>query len=246
MNINWSEKPEGFPIWIEDLHPEVFADGSGWHRDDGDRYTDQDGMHWAKPAEDDYRVHVAPSDEPMSAKSVLENMTEQDYKIIALEATVAQQAKMIEHLRGGLGNEPQLVSYAEDMSTCTLTTGDGIGYFYNRVDPDQSTGYTAVDMANAARDGFRDGAASHWQAMDTCPKHVDVLFFHARNGVIAGRLTDADSFMSDKERDEFDGSEEEQFAIDAFGFGHWGVDRMEGTEAPTHWMPYPPEPEVKP
>lgn len=53
----------------------------------------------------------------MSAKSVLENMTEQDRKIIALEATVAQQAKMIEHLRGG-----------------------------------PTPLYTAVDMANAARD----------------------------------------------------------------------------------------------
>ncbi|RVD77073.1 hypothetical protein [Pseudomonas koreensis] len=96
----------------------------------------------------------------MSAKSVIENMTEQDYKIIALEATVAQQAKMIEHLRGGLGNEPQLVSYAEDMSTCTLTTGDGTGYFYDRVDADQPARYTAVDMANAARDE-RNGLAEN-------------------------------------------------------------------------------------
>lgn len=96
-----------------------------------------------------------------TAKELIQSMTEQDYKIIALQATVAQQAQMIEHLRGGLGSEPQLVSYAEDMSTCTLTTGDGTGYFYDRVDPDHpTTGYTAVDMANAARDGFRDGAAS--------------------------------------------------------------------------------------
>lgn len=79
--------------------------------------------------------------------------------LIALQATVAQQAKMIEHLRGGLGNEPQLVSCAEDMSTCTLTNGDGIGYCYNRVDPDLPPPlYTAVDMANAARDE-RNGIA---------------------------------------------------------------------------------------
>lgn len=61
----------------------------------------------------------------MSSKSTFENMTDQDRKIIALEATVAQQAQMIEHLRGG-----------------------------------PTPLYTAVDMANAARDGFRDGAAS--------------------------------------------------------------------------------------
>ncbi|MDR6163535.1 hypothetical protein [Pseudomonas fluorescens] len=103
-----------------------------------------------------------------SAKRVLQSLTETDHKIIALEATVAQQAKMIEHLRGGLGNEPQLVSYAEDMSTCTLTTGDGTGYFYDRVDADQPALYTAVDMANAARGGFRDGVASKSEPCDGC------------------------------------------------------------------------------
>lgn len=89
-------------------------------------------------------------------------------------------------------------------------------------------------------------ALTTWQPMASCPKHVDVLFFNERNGVIPGRLTDADSFMTDKERDEWDGGEEAQFRIDAFGFGHWGVDRMDGSEAPTQWMPYPEEPEVKP
>lgn len=46
-------------------------------------------------------------------------------ELIALQATVAQQAQMIEHLRGG-----------------------------------PTPLYTAVDMANAARDGFRDGRKS--------------------------------------------------------------------------------------
>ncbi|RON17902.1 hypothetical protein BK660_21670 [Pseudomonas brassicacearum] len=45
--------------------------------------------------------------------------------LIAAQATIAQQAQMIEHLRGG-----------------------------------PTPLYTAVDMANAAADGFRDGAAS--------------------------------------------------------------------------------------
>ncbi|UZJ58584.1 hypothetical protein OKW98_18580 [Pseudomonas sp. KU26590] len=91
-----------------------------------------------------------------------------------------------------------------------------------------------------------EASKSKWQPMETCPKHVDVLFFNERNGVIPGRLTDADSFMTDKERDEWDGGEEAQFRIDAFGFGHWGVDRMDGLETPILWMPYPEEPEVKP
>ncbi|WP_440062613.1 hypothetical protein ACTACQ_05250 [Pseudomonas syringae] len=83
-----------------------------------------------------------------------------------------------------------------------------------------------------------------WQQMAYCPKHVDVLFFNERNGVIPGRLTDADSLMTDKERDEWGGGEEAQYRIDAFGFGHWGVDRMDGSETPSYWMPYPEEPVV--
>lgn len=100
------------------------------------------------------------TDKTRSAKEVLDGLTEKDYELIGLKATIAQQAQMIEHLRAGAPNDPRLVSHAEDMSTCTLTNGDGIGYCYNRVDPGQLTAYTAVDMGTAAADGFRDGAAS--------------------------------------------------------------------------------------
>lgn len=76
----------------------------------------------------------------MSAKSVLENMTDTDRKIIALEATVAQQAAMIEHLRGG-----------------------------------PTPLYTAVDMANAARDGFRDGIGHKWSILDECRSYLQCV-----------------------------------------------------------------------
>jgi hypothetical protein len=65
------------------------------------------------------------SEAPSTAKEKLESLTQQDWEMIGLKATVAQQAQMIEHLRGG-----------------------------------PTPLYTAVDMANAAADGFRDGAAS--------------------------------------------------------------------------------------
>jgi len=100
-------------------------------------------------------------------------MTEKDWELVGLRATVAQQAQMIEHLRAGAPNDPRLVSHAEDMSTCTLINGDGIGYFYNRVDPEQPAQYTAVDMTTAAADGFRDGAASKEKIIDALLNHCE-------------------------------------------------------------------------
>lgn len=63
-----------------------------------------------------------------------------DFKIATLEATVAQQAKMIEHLRGG-----------------------------------PTPLYTAVDMANAARDGFRDGVGQKWALLDECRSYLQCV-----------------------------------------------------------------------
>lgn len=102
-------------------------------------------------------------------------------------------------------------------------------------------GYRLPELAAHYRT-YCESLVNAWQPIGTCPKHVDVLFFHGLNGVIAGRLTDADSFMTDKERDELEASDEERYGIDAFGFGHWGIDRMEGSEAPSHWMPLPSGP----
>ncbi len=87
---------------------------------------------------------------------------------------------------------------------------------------------------------------SGWQGMDSCPHHAEVLFYRMDAGVFTGMITDADHFLSDKERDEWPGAEEEMFELDAFGFGDWGVCRCYGSERPTHWMPLPAEPEVKP
>lgn len=93
----------------------------------------------------------------------------------------------------------------------------------------------------------RETLALHgWQSMETCPQHTEVLFYRSDAGVFSGMITDADHFMSDKERDEWSGTEQEMFDLDAFGFGDWGVCRCDGSERPTHWMPLPIEPELKP
>lgn len=100
-------------------------------------------------------------------------------------------------------------------------------------------------MGLMAWEGSR-AAPLAWQPIDTCPQHQDVLFFRHDAGVFSGMITDADHFMSDKERDEWKGTEEEMFELDAFGYGDWGVCRCDGSERPTHWAPLPAEPAVKP
>ena len=57
-NIDWSKAPEGFPIWIEGLNG-MF--GTGWHRDDGDRWVGQQGSYWPKGADErgNCRIHLA-------------------------------------------------------------------------------------------------------------------------------------------------------------------------------------------
>lgn len=89
-----------------------------------------------------------------------------------------------------------------------------------------------------------DSRSDRWQPIETCPSHEEVLFFRADAGVFAGMITDPDHFMSDKERDEWEETEEEMFELDAFGYGDFGVCRCDGSERPTHWMQLPTEPEV--
>jgi hypothetical protein len=48
----------------------------------------------------------------------------------------------VERLKGGQG-EPRLVSYATDMSTCTLTLGDDTSYIYDRVCTPVPVGFVA-------------------------------------------------------------------------------------------------------
>ena|SRR5690554_5417244 len=58
--IDWSKAPEGFPIWIEDLKPDLGGDHSCWARELSDRYEDEKGGFWSKPEDGFYRVHRRP------------------------------------------------------------------------------------------------------------------------------------------------------------------------------------------
>lgn len=86
-------------------------------------------------------------------------------------------------------------------------------------------------------------AADGWRLLDSCPNHVEVLFYRPDCGVVSGMKTDADFFMSDKDRESGQFSEEEQFAIDCWCYGPDGVERMDGDLVPTRWMPMPEGPQ---
>lgn len=102
MSIDWSKAPEGaqaaypgcdqlYPAWYRlDRHGyvEQICEGAGC-----DTWT---GMGGRK----DFPVgHILRP--TITTKEKLESLTQQDWEMIGLKATVAQQAQMIEHLRGG-------------------------------------------------------------------------------------------------------------------------------------------------
>ncbi|MBF8676197.1 hypothetical protein IRZ53_17530 [Pseudomonas fulva] len=105
---------------------------------------------------------------------------------------------------------------------------------------------TAIAGHNQLWKCWQASRATSWQPMESCPKHVEVLFYREDCGVISGQLTCADTFMTDKDRESGDYSEEEQYSEDAWCYGPDGVERLDGDLVPTHWMPYPDEPEVTP
>jgi hypothetical protein len=75
--------------------------------------------------------------------------------LIAAQATIAQQAQMIEHLRGG-----------------------------------PTPGFTAVDMATAAADGFRDGVANHLSLIEECRSYLQCVVDHSMSRNNAEALAD--------------------------------------------------------
>ncbi|WP_430491652.1 hypothetical protein [Pseudomonas fulva] len=102
------------------------------------------------------------------------------------------------------------------------------------------------DSTELAWQMWQASRATYWQPMESCPKHVDVLFYREDCGVISGQLTCADTFMTEKDRESGDYSEEEQYSEDAWCYGPDGVERLDGDLVPTHWMPYPAEPALTP
>ncbi|QZA71287.1 hypothetical protein AH02_45 [Pseudomonas phage AH02] len=85
-----------------------------------------------------------------------------------------------------------------------------------------------------------------WQSIETCPTYDEVLFYREDCGVLLGRFCDRDTLMDDKERDEWEGTEEQLYQFEYWAFGQWGVELLDGSEVPTHWIPLPVGPELQP
>lgn len=92
----------------------------------------------------------------------------------------------------------------------------------------------------AADTGWMEG----WRPIETAPKDgTEILIWREDCGVLIGRYCSANELLSmtDKDRDELD--EESLFNKDWWGGdADGGGYRLQGSEAPTHWMPLPAEP----
>lgn len=131
----------------------------------------------------------------------------------------------------------------------TMGVGSGDGRLFVHGDYDSIKAAQAIvierDQLKAEVEALRkDSDIRKWQTMESCPHHKDVIFYREDAGVFSGKLTCADEFMSDSERDEGLLTEEEQFALDAWSYEPEGIYRLDGDLVPTHWMPYPCDPEL--
>ncbi len=83
---------------------------------------------------------------------------------------------------------------------------------------------------------------NEWQPIETAPEHAEVLIYRHDCGVLIGQKTYLAEILTEGEAEESDFSEEELWDLDWFGGDSLMNARMEGSEAPTHWMPLPESP----
>lgn len=73
------------------------------------------------------------------------------------------------------------------------------------------------------------------------PEHTDVLVWRKDAGVFMAAYTSCDAFMSEEEIERHHLTDDDLFSMDWFSHSLMQGNRMEGSEAPTHWrLPFPP------
>ena len=94
-------------------------------------------------------------------------------------------------------------------------------------------------------------SGNQWRPRDTCPKHVEVLFWREDAGVMLGEFTSLREFLTEREIENSELSEEALDRDDFWAFCPDGLERLEGEdgesfdERPTHWMPLPAGPDAE-
>lgn len=88
--------------------------------------------------------------------------------------------------------------------------------------------------------------SDNWRNIASAPDHKEILLYREDAGVLLGIFTCLDNLLYDREKDDFleNSSEDELFELAYFAFlPNGGIERLEGAELPTHWMPLPEAPE---
>lgn len=80
---------------------------------------------------------------------------------------------------------------------------------------------------------------TEWRDIETCPRHMYVLFYREDAGVFMGQFTSLETFLEEREIEESTLSEAELFEDDFWAFCADGAHRCDGDLKPTHWMPVP-------
>ena len=84
---------------------------------------------------------------------------------------------------------------------------------------------------------------NEWQPIETAPKDGgEILGWREDCGILLMRWTCVGEFLSDKEIEDGDYSEESIWEQDWFCADFVYGLRLEGNEIPTHWMPLPEPP----